>query len=189
MPDQGVPEPVGRPRAEPGSPVRLRFTKWGGSRHHGADVVYLGSDEHGDWLGDPVHNQWSGGPKSFVSVTDNVLLVPRDRGMTAMFYAEHPEQDFQLYVDITTVPVWDGDLVTAVDLDLDVIRRFDGSWYVDDEDEFAEHQVRYGYPAEVVTAAEAECLRVSDEIRSGAEPFADAIADPWRAALRALQPR
>ena len=31
--------------------------------------------------------------------------------------------------------------MTAVDLDLDVIRRFDGSWFVDDEDEFAEHQV------------------------------------------------
>ena len=174
------------PRLAPGHPVRARYTKWGGKRHHGADLVYLGADDHGDWLGDPVGNQWSGGPKSFASVTENVLLVPRDRGMTAMFYTEHPEQAFELYVDITTPPVWDGDLVTAVDLDLDVIRRFDGSWYVDDEDEFAEHQVSYGYPPELVASAEAECARVVDEIRSGAAILASHTAVPWRAAFRAL---
>jgi protein associated with RNAse G/E len=106
--------------------------------------------------------------------------------MTAMFYSAHPEQAFELYVDITTPPVWHGDLVTAVDLDLDVIRRFDGTWFVDDEDEFAEHQVSYGYPADVVAAAEAECARVSEEIRSGATLFANATAAPWRLAFRAL---
>lgn len=176
-------------RFEPGSPVRVQFTKWGGTRHHGADLVYLGADEHGDWLGDRVGNQWSGGPKSFASVTDNVLLVPRGRGMTAMFYPEHPEQDFELYVDITTPPVWDGAHVTAVDLDLDVIRRFDGSWYVDDEDEFAEHQVSYRYPSDLVSAAEAECARVSDEIRSGATLLATETSTPWKAAFRALRSR
>ncbi|NYG07056.1 hypothetical protein BJ986_001543 [Phycicoccus badiiscoriae] len=167
--------------------MRLRFTKWGGKRHHGAELVYLGADDHGDWLGDPVGNRWSGGPNSFVSVTDNVLLVPHGRGLTAMFYGEHPDQAFELYVDITTVPVWDGDLVTAVDLDLDVIRRFDGSWYVDDEDEFAEHQVLYGYPPDLVVAAEAECARVVDEIRSGAPVLADETAAPWRAVFASLK--
>lgn len=43
-------------RFPPGHRVRVRFTKWGGRRHHGADLVYLGADEHGDWLGDPVGN-------------------------------------------------------------------------------------------------------------------------------------
>ena len=167
--------------------MRLQFTKWGGKRHHGAVLRYLGADEHGDWLGDPVGNSWSGGPKSFVSDTDNVLFVPRDRGLTAMFYSEHPEHSYELYVDITTTPVWEGDLVTAVDLDLDVIRRCDGSWYVDDEDEFAQHRVTYGYPPELVAAAEAECARVSEEIRSGAPLLAQATADPWKATFRALR--
>lgn len=177
------------PRLAPGHPVRGRYTKWGGKRHHGADLVYLGADGHGDWLGDPVGNEWSGGPKSFASVTENVLLVPRDRGMTAMFYTEHPEQTFELYVDITTPPVWDGDLVTAVDLDLDVVRLFDGSWYVDDEDEFAEHQVSYGYPPELVASAEAECARVVDEMRSGAAILASDAAAPWRNLFRTLKSR
>jgi protein associated with RNAse G/E len=36
----------------------------------------------------------------------------------------------------------------------DVIRRFDGSAEILDEDEFPEHQVRYGYPPEVISQAE-----------------------------------
>jgi hypothetical protein len=180
-----VPEQVAAPppRFPPGHRVRGQYTKWGGKRHHGADLVYLGADEHGDWLGDWVGNPWSGGPKSFVSVTDNVLFVPRGRGMTAMFYSAHPEQAFELYVDITSVPQWQEDLVTAVDLDLDVIRRFDGTWFVDDEDEFAEHQVSYAYPLPLVAAAEAECARVVEEIRSGAAVFDNATAARWHAVL------
>ena len=43
--------------------------------------------------------------------------------------------------------------VTMVDLDLDVVRlRADQRVLIVDEDEFAEHQVRYSYPAEVITA-------------------------------------
>ena len=180
-----MPDPAGRSggRLPAGHPVRGRYTKWGGRRHHGADLVYLGADEHGDWLGDPAGNAWSGGPKEFTSVTDNVLLVPRDRGMTAMFYQPHPEQEFELYVDITTRPVWEGDLVTAVDLDLDVIRHFDGTVLVDDEDEFAEHRVTLGYPDEVAAGAVAECDRVVAEVTSGAATFATSTAAPWRRVL------
>lgn len=65
-------------------------------------MLWLGSDEHGHWLGDPVGNQWSGGPAGFVSVTDNVLLVPRGRGFTAMFYEPHPDLQFRLCCDIVT---------------------------------------------------------------------------------------
>lgn len=182
---EGARGPV-RARFAPGHPVRGQYTKWGGAQHHGASLLYLGADAHGDWLGDPVGNQWSGGPREFTSVTTNVLLVPRDRGLTAMFYREHPDQEFELYVDITTVPQWTGDVVTAVDLDLDVIRRFDGSVFVDDEDEFAEHRVSLGYPGEVVAAAEAECARVVDEIRSGAALFNMSNATMWQRRMDGL---
>ena len=44
-----------------------------------------------------------------------------------------------MYVDITTVPVWARRrTVTAVDLDLDVVRGWTGRVWVDDEDEFAD---------------------------------------------------
>ena len=60
-----------------------------------------------------------------------------------------------------------------VDLDLDVIRlRADQQVLLLDEDEFAEHQVRYGYPADVISEAEQAAAWLRHAISSGAEPFA-----------------
>lgn len=164
----------------PGEQVLCRYTKWGGARHHGGMVTYLGEDEAGRWFADPAGNRWSGGPKEFVAVGDNMFLVPRDRWFTAFFYEPHPTLSFAVYADITTLAQVTPGSVTAVDLDLDVIRAQDGSVYIDDEDEFAEHQVSYGYPAEVIAAAEAECRRVRDELRGGAAHFDPALAERWR---------
>ena len=61
-----------------------------------------------------------------------------------------------VYVDVATPAVWDGAVLRSIDLDLDVIRRQDGTVLLDDEDEFATHRVAYGYPAEVIELALAE---------------------------------
>ncbi|MGQ4390492.1 DUF402 domain-containing protein [Streptomyces sp. SAS_270] len=62
----------------------------------------------------------------------------------------------------------------TVDLDLDVCRiRADGSVFVDDEDEFAVHQVRYGYPPDVVARAVAASEWLSAALREGMQPFGD----------------
>jgi protein associated with RNAse G/E len=65
-----------------------------------------------------------------------------------------------------------------VDLDLDVVRAWDGTLLVDDEDEFAEHQVRYGYPAEVVVAARKSCDALVAAIARAEEPWAT-IGHAW----------
>ena len=65
----------------------------------------------------------------------------------------------------------DGWVVTMVDLDLDVVKRRDGSVHVDDEDEFAEHRVAMGYPPHVVANARADCARVFLAMEAGVEPF------------------
>ena len=80
-----------------------------------------------------------------------------------------------MYVDITTVPVWAGDTVTAVDLDLDVVRGWTGRVWVDDEDEFAAHRVRYGYPSDLVRLA-AALLRGGPRRRTPAVPPYDGRA-------------
>ncbi len=91
-----------------------------------------------------------------------------------------------IYVDVTDCPRWDGNTVRAVDLDLDVIKRWDGTLLVDDEDEFAEHQVQYGYPAEVVDAAQRSCDALVASIVGGEEPWVS-VGHAW-AALGATQP-
>ena len=170
---------VGAP--QPGDPVCVAFTKWGGDPHWSGHGTWLGEDEHGRWVGWLNGTVWSRPGAQFTSHGRQVGLFPRDRGFTATFYEPVADYQWRLYVDVTTVPeVTSASVVTAVDLDLDVIERFDGSWFVDDQDEFAEHQVTYGYDAEIVAAAEAECARLVEELASHAPHFAESLASHWR---------
>ena len=168
---------------EPGTRIRCEMTKWGDRTHWQFAGVHLGSDEHGEWLGFPqgTHNHRPG--YEFHSQVDAVTLVPTDGWYAATFHA--PGIWCDVYVDITTPGRWDGDVLRAVDLDLDVIRMAPtfpppsampwpdppappGEVFVDDEDEFAEHQVAYGYPGDVVEAAQTSCDRVFAAVRAPA---------------------
>jgi len=82
-----------------------------------------------------------------------------------------PEVQLSIYVDITTPPIWDGDTVTMLDLDLDVAQHIDGRILVLDEDEFAEHQVSHGYPADLIALARSSCDEVLLALQSGAELY------------------
>ncbi|NYE35586.1 hypothetical protein F4692_000690 [Nocardioides cavernae] len=166
----------------PGTPVRCEMTKWGDRPHWQFEGIYLGSDSHGEWLGFPAgtHNHRPG--HEFHSRVACVTLVPAGGWYAATFQA--PGIWCDIYIDITTPPAWDGDVLRAVDLDLDVIKMSPdrlsdpaewmagpGETFVDDEDEFAEHQVTLGYPADVVAAARASCDALESAVRAGAAPY------------------
>jgi hypothetical protein len=112
-------------------------------------------------------------------VTENlqVGLVP-DAGWLATFHG--PGGKVLTYVDMTTVPVWDGPVVRAVDLDLDVIEELDGTVFVDDEDEFEEHQRLFSYPLHVVELATASKDAVLAAVTDREPPF-DGSAAAWLA--------
>ncbi|GAA4984966.1 hypothetical protein GCM10023317_09730 [Actinopolymorpha pittospori] len=96
------------------------------------------------------------------------MLFPREAWWTALFQAAPAR-----YCDVSTPAKWShpGEVVT-VDLDLDVCRiREDGSVFVDDEDEFTLHQVRYGYPSNVVARTEAASEWLSAALHERTEPL------------------
>jgi protein associated with RNAse G/E len=95
-------------------------------------------------------------------------LFPRDQWFTAIFNDE--PRSTEIYCDITTPVEFSEDVVTMIDLDLDVIKKRDGTVLVDDEDEFAEHQVKYGYPADVIATAQETCDRLVGAVATE-EPF------------------
>ena len=175
--------------------VRAVMTKWGGKPHWEFDARHLGEDAHGVWLGVEVGTVMSRPGARFVAEFEQVVLVPRPgagggAGWMATFHA--PGFAVATYVDMTSVPRWSADRsrVSAVDLDLDVVRMAsDGSVYVDDEDEFAEHRVAYGYPSEVVSLAEASCAFVLSEVRAERAPFDAATPAGWLRALADLPER
>ena len=135
-----------------GDTVDVRMTKWGDRPHWRFASIYLGDDDHGTWLGFPRGTRMTRPGAEYVSPTDQLGLVPpsswpaAERGWLTTFHG--PGGPLSVYVDITAPPTWDGPTVTACDLDLDVVRELDGRVWIDDEDEFAEHQVSLGYPAE-----------------------------------------
>ena len=174
---------------EPGTPIRCEMTKWGDRPHWRFEGIYLGADEHGEWLGFPrcTHNTRPG--FEFNSDVDAVTLVPTGGWYAATFHA--PGIWCAIYIDITTPGRWDGDVLRAVDLDLDVIKMSPehlsdplewmagpGETFVNDEDEFAEHRVAYNYPEGVVTAAQASCDELKAAVRAGVAPY-DGTHQRW----------
>lgn len=150
----------------------VRFTKWGGRRHWECDLEPLGEDEHGLWLGGRAGTPMRRGDgRLFPQPADFVMLVPVAGNWIASINAPSTSTSTAVYIDVTDRPrVVDG-VVRAVDLDLDVIRRWDDSVEVLDEDEFAEHQVRYGYPAEVIVEARATCDDLFARLSAATQPF------------------
>jgi uncharacterized protein len=164
-----------------GQDVRMVYTKFDGSLHWNYIMRRLGQDDYGTWLGSPPGLVARKGHDRHIIIDfAHVLLIPRDVWWTAIFNAEPAATE--IYCDIASPARWlDEDEVTAVDLDLDVVRRrADQSVVIVDEDEFAEHQVRYGYPADVIGHAEQAAQWLRDEILAGGEPFGTAYRD-WLA--------
>lgn len=177
-----------------GTPVHVDFRKWGGTLHWQESAVWLGQDEFGSWLFVPAGSHaWR--PGASFDCTEGIRLVP-DAPWVAMVNEPPPgptdpaRSPIETYVDLTTVPRWhdteEGLRVEAVDLDLDVIRRFNGAVFIDDEDEFAEHQMTLGYPAEVVARTRATADAVHQKVRDGAPPFDAATSRGWLERGRAL---
>ena len=152
--------------------VDVVFRKFDGRLHRRAVEMRLGEDEWGTWLGVPIGTEvhYAAAGVTRVDQHRGVRLVPHDGWYSALFFA--PTRRLEMYCDITAPPEWTGaEQVTIVDLDLDVTRTHRGRVSLLDEDEFAVHQVSYGYPADVIAAAAAAARRIFTASRHRIEPF------------------
>lgn len=165
--------------------VRVLTRKWPDLPHWEFDAVRLGVDGHGHWVGVPSGTWLSRPERGFHAWCDHVVLIPHDAWWLATMYGDDAERPVDVYVDITTRSEWadDESSVRAIDLDLDVIREPDGRVWVDDEDEFAEHEVSLGYPADLVAAARTSCEEVLAAVTERSGPFSGVHLD-WIARLR-----
>ncbi|WP_432950332.1 DUF402 domain-containing protein [Kribbella sp. CA-253562] len=149
--------------------VRVVYRKYDGKLHWHQWMTFLGEDQYGVWLGAPAGAIAQRGEEPEIAMPAAVVqLFPRDRWYTASF--NDAPQKTEIYCDVTTPVTFGDDEFTMIDLDLDVVKRRDGSFYVDDEDEFAEHQVKYDYPADVIRAAQASCDWLASAVLTE-EPF------------------
>lgn len=153
--------------------VRIVYRKYGGALHWNHPGRLLGEDEHGVWVKVPDGTLARKGDDPPVCwKTPVTMLFPRNAWWTASFHV--PPQRSELYVDVTTVPEWRDDEVTMLDLDLDVIKMRDGRIILDDEDEFAEHQLLLNYPTDLITQAEKSARWLLNAVSKGQGPFGGA---------------
>ncbi len=153
------------------SRVTLQFYKYPRSLHWRHDMVLLGEDEHGTWLGAPIGTVIQRGEESPMGWKHPfVQLIQRGQPWIPIWNVE-PEKT-EIYVDITTVPTRPApDRYEAIDLDLDVVRLVDGTIMILDEDEFDEHRVSLGYPDWLVDQARSTTAAVAVAIERGTAPF------------------
>ncbi|MEV6414227.1 DUF402 domain-containing protein [Kribbella sp. NPDC051718] len=149
--------------------VRVVYRKFDEKLHWHQWMQYLGEDQYGVWLGAPPSSVSQRGDEPEVHHEQaHVQLFPRDQWFTAIFNDE--PRSTEIYCDVTTPVEFGEDVFTMIDLDLDVIRKRDGSIYIDDEDEFAEHQVKYSYPPDVIEQAQATADSLVTAVKTE-EPF------------------
>jgi protein associated with RNAse G/E len=157
----------------PSDMVRVVYRKYDGTAHRDYPARRLAEDDLGTWLGVSAGTRSVYHGRPSVEQIPFVLLVPHDAWWTGMF--NPPPRTSEVYCDITTPAEWDGDTVRIVDLDLDVVRRrATGAVELRDEDEFAEHRVRFGYPGDVADNAQAAARSLIAALGDGTEPFASA---------------
>lgn len=174
-----------------GTAVHLDFRKYDGAEHWQERYRLLGVDAHGVWLGMPAGVSYGRPGLHLVSKAPTVRLLPHPESFAgahdrfaACFNAPSSDdpRDISIYVDITTPPVWsvtpEGLRATLIDVDLDVVGRFNSEIFIDDEDEFAEHTVRYAYPDDLIAATRAAADAVFELVRSRIAPF-DGTGESW----------
>lgn len=186
------PEPPGghAGRFACGADVAVQYLKHPGTLHWRHDpMIVLGEDEHGIWLGGDertflrkgnVEHPTDRTEAGFHADHPLVQLVVPDAWWTFIFNGpDRPAGRITHYVDIVTPPTFHDGEVRWTDLDLDVVRRADGTTYVDDEDEFLTHLVTLDYPPMWVDRARSEAARIFLAIERGDEPFGDACLRWW----------
>jgi len=194
------PRPARPDRPSAGTPLQFRWRKWHGGAHWVNDEIYLGSDEWGDWLGQPAGWRNARPGREFPAEHDSVTLLPPG-GDYAYTHnaAPHPTR---VYIDVAWDVRWDAGVPTGIDMDLDVVRRepaepyvdregvlrSPGDVYIEDRDEWDEHRVAYGYPLDLVEKLEAVAVDLERRVRSAEPPFDDATAARWLARLSSLPP-
>lgn len=116
----------------------------------------------------------------FVLGRHALCVYEPDVWFNTMFdYDDHGDL-LEVYCNVALPYAFEADLLTWVDLDLDVVLTPGSDAFVADEDEFVEHARHFGYPETVVANARAAASLLLDRYVRRVYPFA------WRTFAAAL---
>ncbi len=169
--------------------MQLQWRKWDGGVHWHHALVYLGADEHGDWLGQPARWPSQRPGRRGASGYPGVILIPHSADYA--FTANAVPKRVRVYIDVGWDVRWSADplLVEGIDMDLDIVKTLDyRGTYIDDRDEWELHSAAYGYPADVMQQLESRAQWLYEQVKAEIAPFDDATMDRWIARLAEVVP-
>ncbi len=105
--------------------------------------------------------------------TSSVEYYWLDRWYNIFRFAKPSGELRGFYCNINLPPVFNGELLSYVDLDIDILVEPDFSFRTIDLEEFEDNTVRLGYSAEIRAGAERAVEELSKMIQTRAYPFSD----------------
>lgn len=150
-----------------GNPVIVEYRKWGDFPHWRYEMRRIGQDERGVWLGGLAGTPARRGEEEPVIIGHPFVQLIAPNAWWSPIW--NSEGEIAVYIDVVEPAVWENEVVRMIDLDLDVVKRQDGSVTVLDEEEFTENSA--AYPEHVVTTVRAAVARLVVALESDEEPF------------------
>jgi len=94
-----------------------------------------------------------------------------DRWYNVFRFSDDDRRLRNFYCNVNLPPVFDGKILSYVDLDIDVLVEPDFSYTILDRDDFEENAKKYSYPAEIKENAERALTELISLLESRAFPF------------------
>lgn len=108
---------------------------------------------------------------TIASGTVSVEYYWRDRWYNVFRFGDQTGSLQSFYCNVGLPPSFNGQVLSYVDLDIDVLVKPDFSYQVLDLEDFEENALRYGYPAEVRDNARAALTELINLIETRSFPF------------------
>ena len=105
--------------------------------------------------------------------TSSIEYYWLDRWYNIFRFVEPTGELRNFYCNVNVPPVLQNDVLSYIDLDMDVLVAPDFSYSVLDEDEFAANAARFNYPREVLDKSESALKELISLIEGRAFPFGD----------------
>ncbi|MCM3749447.1 DUF402 domain-containing protein [Paenibacillus pasadenensis] len=137
--------------------IPIQARKYGGIPHYEWETTLIeATGEYvlvkGERLRKLVHHSKG---KTFIVDNPTLEFLPLNQWFTASVQL-HPNGALSYYCNICMPPADKNGFIEFIDLDIDIIKQPGGDWEVVDEDEFREHAIKFGYPAELIARTESE---------------------------------
>ncbi len=159
--------------------IRVDYRKWPDTTHWQFTIYPLGEDTYGRWFYLLEGASLQRGTEPSVIKTRTSTMLLGDDVWWSAFWNTDKTKAHELYIDVITPAIWKGNKVMMIDLDLDIVRTWDGKVEIIDRDEFELHQKILNYPREVIDTAERTAEALAESVASRQEPFG-ITGDAWR---------